>query len=77
MTRMQVLLEKKELTALQQQARLTGKSYSQLVREAVDNTFTSRFTQEDIARMAEEARQGKGTRRFRSLAAARSYLWSL
>lgn len=77
MTRVQILLDKKEVVALRRQAAASGKSYSQLVREAIDNLYLSRFSDTEVARMALDAKQGKGTKRFKSLQDARRHLWSL
>jgi len=77
MTRVQILLDKEEIRALRRQSTESGKSYSQLVREAIDNLYVSRFTDKEIAQMALEAKRSKGTRKFKSLQAARRYLWSL
>ncbi len=77
MTRVQILLDKKEVKALRREASETGKSYSLLVREAIDNLYISRFSDGEIAVMAKSAKQGKGTRRFKKLQDARRYLWSL
>ena len=77
MTRMQILLADKEVKALRRASAQSGKSYSMLVREAIDNAYISRFSDTEIAGMATEARQGKGTRKFKSLQAARRHLWSL
>lgn len=77
MTRVQILLEKKEVQALRREATESGKSYSQLVREAIDGLYVSRFTDNEIAKMALEAKQRKGTRKFRNLHDARRHLWSL
>ncbi|OGS41088.1 MAG: hypothetical protein A2506_01220 [Elusimicrobia bacterium RIFOXYD12_FULL_66_9] len=77
MTRVQILLDKKEVQALRREAALSGKSYSLLVREAIDNLYTSRFSDSEIAGMAKTAKQGKGTRKFKDLQAARRHLWSL
>ncbi len=77
MTRVQILLDKEEIRALRHQSAESGKSYSQLVREAIDNLYVSRFTDKEIAQMALEAKRGKGTRKFKTLQAAHRYLWSL
>lgn len=77
MTRVQILLDKKEVRALRREAAETGKSYSLLVREAIDNLYLSRFSDPEIASMATSAKQNKGTRRFKKLQDARRYLWSL
>lgn len=77
MTRVQILLDKKEVQALRREAAQSGKSYSLLVREAIDNLYLSRFTDNEIARMAMAAKQGKGTRKFKNLQDARRHLWSL
>ncbi|OGR99807.1 MAG: hypothetical protein A2V88_14815 [Elusimicrobia bacterium RBG_16_66_12] len=77
MTRVQILLDKKEVLALRREASQSGKSYSLLVREAIDNLYVSRFTDSDIAGMAKAAKQGKGTRKFKNLQDARRHLWSL
>ena len=77
MTRVQVLLDKKELGALRHEADESGKSYSQLVREAINDTYVSRFSDKEMAKLAKEAKSGKGLRKFKNLQAARGYLWSL
>lgn len=77
MTRVQVLLETKEVRALRREAAQSGKSCSQLVREAIDNLYVSRFTDPEIAKMAREAKSGQGTRAFKSVRDARRRLWSL
>ena len=77
MTRVQILLEKREVQALKKQSEESGKSYSQLVREAIDNLYVSRFSENEIAKMAGEAKRSKGLRKFNNLQAARGYLWSL
>lgn len=77
MTRVQILLDKKEVRALRREATQSGKSYSSLVREAIDNLYISRFTDSEISGMAKAAKQGKGTRKFKNLQAARRHLWSL
>ena len=77
MTRVQILLDKKEVLALRREASQSGKSYSLLVREAIDNLYVSRFTDRDIEGMAKSAKQGKGTRKFKNLQDARRHLWSL
>ena len=77
MTRVQILLEKKEVQALRHEAAQSGKSYSQLVREAIDNLYVSRFSDNELAKMALEAKQGKSTRKFKNLQDARRHLWSL
>jgi len=77
MTRVQILLDKKEVVALRKEAAESGKSYSQLVREAIDNLYVSRFSDTEVAKLALDAKQGKGTKRFKSLQDARRHLWSL
>jgi catalase (peroxidase I) len=77
MPRVQILLDKKEVLALRREAAQSGKSYSMLVREAIDNLYVSRFTDSEISGMAKGAKQGKGTRRFKNLQDARRHLWSL
>ena len=77
MTRVQILLEKKEVLALRREAAESGKSYSQLVREAIDNTYTSRFGEGEIERMAADARRGKGIKKFKDSTAFLKHLWSL
>lgn len=77
MTRVQILLDKKEVQALRREAAGTGKSYSLLVREAIDNLYLSRFSDGEIAGMAKSAKQNKGTRKFKKLRDARRHLWSL
>ncbi|PIP82952.1 MAG: hypothetical protein CO113_13800 [Elusimicrobia bacterium CG_4_9_14_3_um_filter_62_55] len=77
MTRVQILLNEKEVQALRREAAESGKSYSMLVREAIDNLYVSRFTDGEISGMAKSAKQGKGTRKFKKLQDARRHLWSL
>ncbi|MBM4348221.1 MAG: CopG family transcriptional regulator [Deltaproteobacteria bacterium] len=77
MTRVQILLEEKEVKALRRQAQESGKSYSQLVREAIDTVYTSRFSQSEIAHMAKEAKLGKGVKTFKDSKSFLKYLWSL
>ena len=77
MTRMQILLDEKEVTALRRQAHRSGKSYSQLVREAVDAMYTSRLSGNEIAGMAREARAGKGIKKFKNSKAFLRHLWGL
>ena len=77
MTRVQILLEEKEVQALKKESEESGKSCSQLVREAIDNLYVSRFSEKEIAKMAGEAKRSKGLRKFSNLQAARGYLWSL
>ena len=77
MIRVQILLEKKEVKALKRESEESGKSYSQLVREAIDNLYVSRYSESEIAKMASEAKRSKGLRKFGHLQAARGYLWSL
>jgi len=77
MTRVQILLDTKEVKALKKKAAESGKSYSQLVREAIDSIYISRFSETEIAKMAGEAKSAKGLRKFKNLQAARGYLWSL
>ena len=77
MTRVQILLDMKEVKALRREAAESGKSYSLLVREAIDNLYISRFTDNEIASMARAAKQGKGTKKFKNLKDARRHLWSL
>ncbi|MBK8871962.1 MAG: ribbon-helix-helix protein, CopG family [Elusimicrobia bacterium] len=77
MTRVQILLEQKEVQALKREAEQSGKSYSFLVREAIDNLYVSRFTEKEMAALALSAKLGKGTRKFRKLEEARRHLWSL
>lgn len=77
MTRVQILLEKKEVLALRREAAESGKSYSQLVREAIDNTYTSRFGKGEIEAMAADAKQGKGNKKFKDSTAFLKHLWSL
>jgi hypothetical protein len=74
---MQILLADKEVKALRHEAAQSGKSYSMLVREAIDNSYLSRFTDNEIAGMAKDAKQGKGVRKFKNLQEARRHLWSL
>lgn len=76
MTRMQVLLDKKEVDALKRQSHQSGKSYSQLVREAVDTMYTSRLTKTEIADMAKEAKAGKGIKGFKDSKTFLHHLWS-
>ena len=77
MTRVQILLDEKEVKALRRQAQESGKSYSKLVREAIDAVYTSRFSQSEIARMAMEAKQGKGIKTFKDSKSFLKHLWSL
>ena len=77
MTRVQISLDKKELGTLRHEAEESGKIYSQLVREAINNIYVSRFSNKEMARMAKEAKGGKGLRKFKNLQVARGYLWSL
>ena len=77
MTRVQVLLEKKEVVALRREATESGKSTSQLVREAIDNTYTSRFEEGEIEQIAADAKRGIGTRKFKDAASFLKHLWSL
>ena len=77
MTRVQILLDEREVKALRRQAKESGKSYSQLVREAIDAAYTARLSQSEIARMAEEAKQGKGIKTFKDSKSFLRYLWSL
>jgi len=77
MTRVQVLLEEKEMQALREEAQQSHKSYSQLVREAIHDLYLSRFTDNEVAEMALEAKQGKGTHKFKNLQDALRHLWSL
>jgi len=72
---MQILLNQKEVQALRKEAADTSKSYSQLVREAINNTFVSPWKEEAIAKMARDARQGKGTKKFKNAQAFLRYLW--
>lgn len=77
MTRLQILLDNKEVNALKKEAAKSGKSCSQLVREAIDSIYVSRFSETEIAKMASEAKSTKGLRKFNNLQATRGYLWSL
>ena len=77
MTRVQILLDEKEVKALRRQAQKSGKSYSQLVREAIDTVYTSRLSESEIAEMAMEAKRGKGIRTFKDSKAFLKHLWSL
>ena len=77
MTRVQILLDRKEVRVLRRESVGSGKSYSQLVREAIDHVYVSRFSDREMAQMAKDAKTGKGLRQFKSLRAARGYLWSL
>ena len=77
MTRVQILLDEKEVKALRRQAKESGKSYSQLVREAIDAAYTSHLSQSEIATMAKEAKQGKGIKTFRDSKSFLKHLWSL
>ncbi|MBI3610560.1 MAG: ribbon-helix-helix protein, CopG family [Nitrospirae bacterium] len=77
MTRMQILLEKKEVQALRRTAKASGKSYSQLVREAIDTVYTSRVSEHEIARMAGEAKRGTGIKKFKDSKSFLRYLWNL
>ena len=77
MTRVQVLLDEKEVKALRRLAQESGKSCSQLVREAIDTVYTSQFSGSAIARMAMEAKQGKGIKTFKDSKAFLKHLCSL
>jgi hypothetical protein len=77
MTRFQILLDDKEIKALKREAAESGKSYSQLVREVIDSIYIPRFSETEIAKMANEAKSAKGLRNFKNLQAARGYLCSL
>lgn len=77
MRRFQILLDDKEVKALKREAAASGKSYSHLVPEAIDSFYVSRFSETEIAKMAAEAKNAKGLRKFRNLQLARSHLWSL
>ena len=77
MTRVQILLEKKEVLALRREAAESGKSYSQLVREAIDSSYTSRFGEGEIERMAADSKRGKGNKKFKDSTAFLKHLWSL
>lgn len=76
MTRMQILLEKKEVSALNRYSHETGKSYSQLVREAIDNTYISEMSEIEIRKMAREAKNKKGQKKFKDADSFLKYLWS-
>jgi hypothetical protein len=77
MTRVQILLDKKEVRALRREAVTSHKSYSQLVREAIDNTFVSRFSDVEIEQMAKEAKRGVGVTKFKDAKSFLHHLWSL
>ena len=77
MTRMQVLLDPKEVSALRRESHTSGKSYSQLMREAVDAMYIPRLSEREIAVMAKDAKQGKGTKTFKNSKAFLKHLWSL
>lgn len=77
MTRVQILLEEKEVKALRRESTESGKSYSQLVREAIDNVYVSRFSDKELAKMAKSAKGKRGARKFQDLNSARKFLWSL
>ena len=77
MTRVQILLEKKEVQILKKKSLESGKSYSQLVRDAIDNLYLSRFSEQEIKKMAGEAKRSAGSLKFKNLQAARGYLLSL
>lgn len=77
MTRVQILLDKKEVQALHREAAESGKSYSQLVREAIDNTYISRFTEAEIKQMAHDAKRGVGIRKFKDAKSFLRHLWSI
>lgn len=77
MTRFQILLNNKEVNALKKEAAGSGKSYSQLIREAIDSIYMTRFPEDEIAEMAAEAKSAKGLRKYKNLQAARGYLWTL
>lgn len=77
MTRVQILLDDKEVKALRRRARESGKSYSQLVREAIDAAYTTSLIPSEIADMAIEARNGKGIKTFRDSKSFLKHLWSI
>ena len=77
MTRVQILLDRKEVQVPRRESVGSGKSYCQLVREAIDHVYVSRFSDREMAQMAREAKTGKRLRQFKSLRAGRGYLWSL
>ena len=51
MTRMQILVDKQEIQALRRQSVESGKSYSQLVREAIDDVYVSRFSDVEMEKI--------------------------
>lgn len=73
----QVILEKGEIKTLKHLSRLTGKSQSLLIREAIDATYRFRFSEEEFRQMAGESRLGRGIKRCGTIREARRYLWSL
>ena len=77
MTRMQVLLKPQEVQALRKQSHESGKSYSQLVREAIDTAYIPHLSESEITSMAKEAKEGRGTKKFKSSKTFLKYLWSL
>ena len=77
MTRVQILLDTKEVLALRKESAASGKSYSQLVREAIDDIYLSRFSEKELAKMAAKAKAGMGLRKFKRIEDARKFLWSL
>ncbi len=77
MTRVQILLDEKEVKALRRQSKESGKSYSQLVREAIDAAYISRLSESEIATMAKEAKQGRGIKTFKDSKSFLKHLWSL
>ena len=77
MTRMQVMLDKKEVVALKRQSHESGKSYSQLVREAIDAAYIPRLSESEIASMAREAKEGRGIKKFKAAQSFLHHLWSV
>ena len=76
MTRVQILLDTKEVRALRRQAHESGKSYSLLVREAIDAMYVSRLSENEISLMAKEAKQGKGIKKFKDSKADAQIAWN-
>ena len=77
MTRVQILLEDREVKVLRRQAKSSQKSCSQLVREAIDLAYLPRFREEEIAGLARDARLGRGTRTFNDANSFLKHLWGL
>ncbi len=77
MTRVQILLDTKEISALRHQAGSTGKSYSQLVRDAIDTMYTSRYSALEIQSMARSAKRPETIKKFKDSKSFLKYIWSL